>query len=96
MIAWHDHDHEREAWESGVLSEQGKPLESPYTIPGVPTVVALVGSMWQNPAVVTIEVPSSTETESQVKIRAVAKRSPIIRHTGGKVAERIREALAQK
>lgn len=79
-----------------VLSQEGKPLQVPYETHGVPTVAALVGSMWQNPTVVTVQIPDSDERESELKVRAVAKRSPIIRHTGEKVAERIREALAQK
>jgi hypothetical protein len=76
-----------------VLSREGKPLDSPYVTPSVPTAVALIGSTWQNPAVVTVEIPSSDQNESHVTIRAVAKKSPVIRHTGEKVAARIREAL---
>ena len=56
----------------------------------------LTGSIWQNPAVVTVEIPSSDQSSSQVRIRSVAKRSLIIRHTAENTAQKIREALAQK
>ncbi len=81
---------------SEVLAQEGKPLETPYAIPGVPTVAVLTGSIWQNPTVVTVEIPSSDGSSSQVKLRVVAKRSLIIRHTAEKTAEKVREALAQK
>ena len=79
-----------------VLSEQGEPFDPPYASPGVPTVAAVTGSMWQSPAVVTVEIATSSPNESLVKIRAVAKKSPIMRHTGDKAAERLREALASQ
>jgi hypothetical protein len=78
---------------SDALSEKGELLETPYAAPGVPTVAAVTGSVWQNPTVVTVEIPRAHEGRSEVKIRAVAKISLLIRHTGEKVAHQVKDTL---
>jgi hypothetical protein len=79
---------------TATLSQQGELIEPPYATPRVPAVAAVTGSWWQNPAVVTVEIRTSDAHGSRVRIRAVAKRSPILRHSGDKAAQRLRDALA--
>jgi hypothetical protein len=80
-----------------VLKDRGELIETPYAAAGIPTVVAVTGSMWQNPAVVTAEIRPDDGHGSRVKIRAVAKIGLLfVRRTSEKAAQQIREALTQK
>ncbi len=78
---------------TAALSDKGHLLDPPFTTPGVTTVASRVGSALQNPAVVTAELAPAGDQETRVKLRSVAKISLLQRHTGEKVAQRIREAL---
>lgn len=79
-----------------VLADKGELIEAPHAAAGIPTAAAVTGSLWQSPAVVTVEIRPDDAQGSRVKIRAVAKMGLFIRHTSEKTAQQIREALAQK
>ena len=80
-----------------ILSREGKITEDRRSDPNKPTVCAVVGSgLWNlNPALVKVQVVSTTDRATKILIIGTAKEGLIKQRAGEKAARRIADLLAQ-
>ena len=80
-----------------ILSQEGKITEDRRSDSNKPTVCAVVGSgLWNlNPALVKVQVVSTTDSATKISIIGTAKEGWIKQRAGEKAARRIADLLAQ-
>lgn len=80
-----------------ILSREGKIIEDRRTDPDKPAVCAVVGSgLWNlNPALVEVQVVSTTDNVTKLSIVGTAREGLIKQRAGEKATRRIADLLAQ-
>jgi hypothetical protein len=80
-----------------ILSREGKIIEDRRTDPDKPAVCAVVGSgLWSlNPALVEVQVVSTTDNVTKLSIVGTAREGLIKQRAGEKATRRIADLLAQ-